>query len=180
VIRDCKARLKSLDEVEPYLVSQIAHRPDIANGVVLAVDAISCANTFVGMKHIEEGKAAYLFVVYFQPLTPTAKCSPLFVLESQSGLADKNIHTEINNILDRTQKCIKRVFLASDGDPSYNFRHNAFMEYMDPIFRSDGLDAVLFALKLYAGVLPLSDLLHLAKNFRGRFLKYFLIPIKCI
>jgi hypothetical protein len=173
-IDECKARFKSLDEVEPYLLSQIARCPDIANGAVVAVDAISCTNTFVGMKHIEKSKAAYLFVAYFQPLTPKAKCSPLFLLESQSGLADGDLQKEIDKILLVTQNCIKRVFIASDGDPSYNIRHNVFMEFWDPIFRSEGLDAVLLALKLYTGTLPLSDLLHLAKNFRGRFLKYFL------
>jgi hypothetical protein len=179
-IKQCRARLKSLDQVEPYLLSQIAHCPDIADGAVLAVDAVSCTNTFIGMKQVEEGKTAYLFVVYFQPLTPKTKCSPLFVIESTSGMAEDDIQIEIDKIVAIAQSAIKRVFLASDGDRSYNFRHYTFMEYWEAIFRAAGpasgaaFDAVLAALKFYAGVLPLSDLLHLAKNFRGRFLKYLL------
>ena len=81
-LQECKARLKSLDQVEPFLRTQIAHHPELAHGAVLAVDAVSCTNTFISMKHVEEGKVAYLFLVYLQPLTPHAKCSPLFLIES--------------------------------------------------------------------------------------------------
>jgi hypothetical protein len=89
-------------------------------------------------------------------------------------VADDDAQMESDKILAVAHDSIKRVFIASDGDPSYNVRHHVFLEYWDPIFRSGGLDAVLLALKLYTGTLPLSDLLHLGKNFRGRFLKYLL------
>jgi hypothetical protein len=48
------------------------------------------------------------------------------------------------------------------------------MQFWDPILRAQGLDELLLRLKSYTGNLPLGNLLHLAKNFRGRFLKYLL------
>jgi hypothetical protein len=42
--------LKSIDEIEPYLVSRISADARIAEGVVRAVDTISCTKTFVGMR----------------------------------------------------------------------------------------------------------------------------------
>jgi hypothetical protein len=167
-------RLKSLDEVEPYLLARIAAEPLIHDGAVIAVDAISCSSTFVGMKRVEEGKIAYLFVVYLQPLRPEVKCTPLFVIESKSGMATGKVQRKIDAVLAAAQATISRVFLASDGDGSYNDRHHAFMAFWEPIFQSCGFDRVLEILRTYTGVLPLSDLLHLAKNFRTRMLRYLL------
>jgi uncharacterized membrane protein YbaN (DUF454 family) len=42
-------RLKSIDEIEPYLASRIDVHARIAEGAVLAIDAVSCARTFVGI-----------------------------------------------------------------------------------------------------------------------------------
>jgi hypothetical protein len=44
------ARLKSVDQLAPYLTSEIERHPDIARGAVLPVDAVACSSTFVGMK----------------------------------------------------------------------------------------------------------------------------------
>jgi hypothetical protein len=70
-------RLTSVDQIGPYLDSRITQHPEIAEAAVFAVDAISCTNTFIGMKQVEKGKIAYLFVVYLQPLNPKVKCSPM-------------------------------------------------------------------------------------------------------
>jgi hypothetical protein len=94
-------RLKSLDQIEPYLRSEIELHPEIIEGAVLAIDAVSCSNTFVGMKTVEEGKVAYLFVACFQPLTPAAKCSPLYVMESQSGMADDRIQRKLDELFEK-------------------------------------------------------------------------------
>jgi hypothetical protein len=166
--------LKSLEQVENYLLRRIEREPEIEQGVVLAVDAVSCANTFVGMRHVEEGGIAYLFVIHLQPLTPKSKCSPLFIIDSRSGMADAEVQAKIDEVLMVTQSRIHRVFLASDGDPSYNNRHHAFKSFWEPIFEQFGLERLLLELKTYRGPLPLSDFFHLGKNLRTRFLKYFL------
>jgi hypothetical protein len=46
------AYLRSLDMVGPYLSSQIAIQKEIDEGAVLAVDAVSCTNTFIGVKKL--------------------------------------------------------------------------------------------------------------------------------
>jgi hypothetical protein len=66
-------RLKSIDEVEPYLVSRISLYARIVEGIVLAVDAVSCANTFVEMRQVDKGEVAYIFVIYLRPVTPEAQ-----------------------------------------------------------------------------------------------------------
>jgi hypothetical protein len=173
-LQNSVTRLKTFDQIASYLDARIAEHPEIAAGVVLGVDPVSCANTCVGMKQIEEGEVAYLFVVYLQPLSPKAKCSPLFIIDSKSGMADNEIQLKIDEIIAITQSHVARVFLASDGDPSYNNRHHEFMAFWEDIYEKWGFERVLMSLKDYLGVVPLSDLLHLAKNFRNLFLKHLL------
>jgi hypothetical protein len=123
--------LKSLDQVGPYLDSRVAEHPAIAIGAVLGGDAVSCANTFVGLKQVEESDVADLFVVYFQPLIPGPKCSPLFILESKLGVTDDAIQAKIDQIIVSARSRILRVLIAADGDPSYNNRNNIFMQYWE-------------------------------------------------
>jgi hypothetical protein len=132
--------LKSIDERELCLASRIDVHARIAEGAVLAVDAVSCAKTFVGMRQVEEGHVAYLFVVYLQPLTPEAKCSPLFIIESEVGLANDGIQQKIDEAVEITWRRIGWVFLASDGDPSYDDRHHEFMAFWEPIYQEWGLE----------------------------------------
>jgi hypothetical protein len=171
-LKDSAARLKSIEHVTAYSDSRIAKYPEIVNGVALTVDAVSCADTFVGMKQIEEGEIGYLFVIYLQPLTPGVKCTPLFIIDSQSGMADDAIQAQIDQVLAIARSRISRVFIASDGDPSYNKRHHIFMEFWEAIYAQWGLERVVAELKTYDGIPPASDMLHLAKCFRTRFLKY--------
>jgi hypothetical protein len=173
-LKDSADRLKSLDQVGAYLDSRIERYPEIASGVVLGVDAISCANTFVGMKHVAESEVAYLFVVYLQPVIPGPKCSPLFIIESKSGMADDEVQKTIDTIIAIARQRIRWVLLASDGDPSYYERHRVFLQFWEAHYKQGGLPQVLTQLNApsYTGDLPLSDMPHLAKCFRTRFLKY--------
>jgi hypothetical protein len=168
------ARLKSMDQVGPYLSSQIERYPDIAKGAVLAVDAVSCSSTFVGMRTVEKSGIGSLFVVFLQPLIPTAKCCPIFIIEHPSGIGNPTIQKQIDQIAAIAHAVIYRVFIGSDGDPSYNRRHLAFFDYWNQVYEQFGLNRVLRELKQTRRVLPLGDLLHLAKNFRIRFLLFLL------
>jgi hypothetical protein len=168
------ARLKSADQVDPYLSSLIEQHPEIAAGATLAVDAVACSSTFIGIKNIQRGDIHYLFVVLLEPLVPTAKCYPLFVIESSQGIGNDEIQAQIDQIIGITQTRIHRVFLGSDGDKSYNERNHSFMGFWEPFYKEFGLERVLDELKAYPLVFPVSDLLHLAKNFRIRFLLYLL------
>jgi hypothetical protein len=168
------ARLKSIDQVESYLKAQIALHPEIAAGAVLAVDAVSCSSTFIGMKAIERCDTRYLFVVNLQPIAPIAKCFPLFVIRSNSGIGDEALQKKITEVVTIAQGVIARVFIASDGDSSFNDRHHSFFDFWDELYRNFGLERVLEELKAYPEEIPLGDLLHLGKNFRTRFLLFLL------
>jgi hypothetical protein len=63
-------RLQSLYAMIAYLSVQIARSPELIEGSVLAIDAISCSNTFLGMKHIDLSEIAYLLVIYLQSINP--------------------------------------------------------------------------------------------------------------
>jgi hypothetical protein len=128
-------RLQSLDAMIADLSVQIAHSPELIEGPVLAIDAISCSNTFLGMKHVDFSEIAYLFVIYFQPINPNIKCCPLFVIESEPGVGNERIQTKIDEILARIQSLIPRRFIVSDGDSSYYERHRSFMDFWEPIYR---------------------------------------------
>jgi hypothetical protein len=96
-------RLQSLDAMITYLSVQIAYSPELIKGSVLAIDAISCSNTFRGMNHIDLSEITYLFVVYLQPINPNIKCCLLFVIESEFGIRNERIQTKISEILARIQ-----------------------------------------------------------------------------
>jgi hypothetical protein len=155
-----------------YLSVQITHSPELIERSVLAINAISCSNTFLGMKHVDLSEIAYLFVIYLQPINPNIKRCPLFVIESESGIRNERIQTKINEILAWIQSLIPRRFIASDGDSSYYERHRSFMDFWEPIYRRFGLNCTLEELRRYPDVMPLSDLPRLGKNFRTRFLKH--------
>jgi hypothetical protein len=99
-------RLQSLDAMIAYLSVQIAHSPELTEGSVLAIDAISCSNTFLGMKHVDLSEITYLFVIYLQPINPNIKYCPLFVIESESGSGNERIHTKIDEIIARIEPLI--------------------------------------------------------------------------
>jgi hypothetical protein len=136
------------------------------------MEAVSCTNTFVEMRQVDKGDVAYIFVIYLQPVTPEAKCSPLFILESEVGMANDVIQSNIDKVIEITSYRISRIFLASDNDPSYHDRHRAFMNFWEPIYEQWELAIVLTKLKGYRRTLPVSDMLHLGKNLQARFLKY--------
>jgi hypothetical protein len=165
-------RFRSLDQTDPFLQCQIELHPEILEGATLAVDAISCSNLFVGMRHIKRDDTAYLFVVYFQPLSTYVKYSPLFVIKSLQGIRNHGIQDQIDHTLHVAQRRIPHLFLASYGYPSYNARHNGFIDISATLFGRSGLNGVIAHMKCFMAVIPLSDLLHLAKNFPARLLKH--------
>jgi hypothetical protein len=163
---------RSLGQIDPFLRCQIKLHPEILEGATLAVDAISCSNLFVGTRHIERDDTAYLFVVYFQPFSTYVKCGQLFVIKSPQGIRNHGIQDQIGHTLQVAHHCIPPLFFASDGDPSYNARHNEFIDIWVTIFGRSGLNGVIAHLNSFMGVISLTDLLYLAKNFRTRFLKH--------
>jgi hypothetical protein len=122
-------RLESLQQIVPFLSDQISLYQPLTDGVTLAIDAVSCTNVFVGMKHVERSEAAYLFLIYLQPLYPNMKCTPLFVIRISSGISNSRIQANIDAIVQLTKTCIPRIFIASDGDSQYNDRDKIFLAY---------------------------------------------------
>jgi hypothetical protein len=127
---------------------------------------------FIEMRRIDIPDIAYLFVLYLQPINPNIKYCPICVIESPSGIGNDRIPAQIDEILALIQSLIRHRFIASDGDSSYDQRHKTFIDFWEPIYQGFGLDRTLAELRQYLHVMPLSDLLHLGKNFRTRFLKY--------
>jgi hypothetical protein len=126
------------------------------------------------MKNVERGEIRYIFVAYLQPLVPKAKCFPLFVIESPSGIGNQEIQKKIDELTRMTQRVINRVFLASDGDSSHSERYHSFFEFWGNHYEQFGLERVMAELKASEKVFPLSDISHLGKNFRTRFLQFSL------
>jgi hypothetical protein len=136
-------RLQSVESIVPFLSSQIVLHKQVADGVTIAVDAVSCSNVFVGMKRVEESDIGYLFVAYLQPLCPNIKCVPLTVIPSRDGIGNPGIQEKIDEIISLARTCIRRVFVASDGDHSCNDRQGVFFHYWTGIFARVGLSRVM-------------------------------------
>jgi hypothetical protein len=122
----------------------------------------------------DRSEVGCLFVVLPQPIIPSARCAPLFVIEGTSGIGNQRTQVTIEKVLETTKTFIKRVFIASNGNSSCNQRHHEFMKFWTAVLKPVKLGPVLKRIPEYLKPLPLSNLLHLAKNFRIRFLKYLL------
>jgi hypothetical protein len=155
-----------------YLSVQIALSPELTAGCVFAINAISWSNAFIGMRHIDMSDITHFFVLHLQSINPNHQFCPFFVIESPSGIRNERIQAQIDEILALIHSLIPRRFIASDGDSSYHQHHKTFMDFWEPIYQGFGLDRILAKLKQCPHVMPVSDLLHLGKNFRTRFLKY--------
>jgi hypothetical protein len=67
--------------------------------------------------------------------------------------------------------------IASDGDRGSSTRHEKFFKFWDGTERKDGVQAALAQIKNYIEPFPISDLLHLPKNWRSRMMKCRLIIV---
>jgi hypothetical protein len=54
---------------------------------------------------------ADIFVIYIQPVTPEAKCSPLFIIESEMVMPNDVIQQRIEEVIEIIHRRISRVFL---------------------------------------------------------------------
>jgi hypothetical protein len=117
-----------------------------------------------------------MFLVNLQPLHPDAERQPLFCPSSKTGNGS-DVQGAFDQIVTDAKTHIPVPVISSDGDPSYNFRHDDFFIWWVEIYRRNGrnLDEVLNAMHDAQLTAPISDPLHLAKNSRSRLLKYVLM-----
>jgi hypothetical protein len=101
----------------------------------------------------------YLFVVLPQYVIPRARCATLFVIEGTSGIRNQRTQASIEKVLETAKTFIKRVFIASDGDSSYNQRHHEFMKLWTDVLKTSNLNQVQKRIPEYIKPLPVSVLL---------------------
>jgi hypothetical protein len=133
--------------------------------VIIGADAISVCNTFIGMSSVTQEKEGYMFLLNLQPIFPELHCRPIHSLVSETGDVSKCVQRRIDEVV----ACLRdaRIFvleIASDGDPSYNPRHEKFFNFWSIAEKHEGLDASLARIQSYREPFPIADLLHLAKN----------------
>ena len=84
---------------------------------ILACDACS-------FDRLTDENHAYAFVFYVQPIDPSLKCLPIYVLPNIDGKARDNvtdIRDDIRKVLDQYQVHI--IAYSTDGDGGYNEYH---------------------------------------------------------
>ena len=113
----------------------------------------------------------YAFTIYLQPLLPEHKCLPVRIIESKSGIGNK----QIVDILVDTSRQLESLnfsvhFLAFDGDHCYNVFHHWFFNSYEKFLISGDLFSIINKFK-YKKNLPIGDPLHIMKNQKSRFLK---------
>lgn len=135
----------------------------------LGIDAICVvASSKYAHTHIEN---LYSFTIYLQPLGFDKKCLPVRLIESKSGIGNK----EIVNILLQTSQELKRFnfeskFLSFDGDHCYNVLHQEYFKMYEEFLESGNIMGVIYKMKDILN-LALADYLHMMKNQKSRFLK---------
>jgi hypothetical protein len=93
------------------------------------------------------------------------------VIERESGIENNDIRAKIDEILGWAHMGIPHLFIASGGDAPDNKRQKTFTKSSTNRWTEIGFDNLVLELKDYADILPLNDILHLAKHFRSPFLK---------
>jgi hypothetical protein len=77
--------LTKLEELLAFLYRLVESHLLLSSGVCLAIDAISCSNTFLNAYEIKELDDSHIFLVNLQSLHPDAKRQSLFCLSSKTG-----------------------------------------------------------------------------------------------
>jgi hypothetical protein len=128
-----KEREDQLSRVNhPHLLSSDLLKMDerAQPAVIIGVGAISVCNTFVGMSRVIQEKEKYMFLLNLRPIFPESHCRPIRVVGSETGNVNESFQRRIDEIVACSREA--RIFvlgIASDGDPSYNPRHEKFFNF---------------------------------------------------
>jgi hypothetical protein len=141
--------------------------------VVIEVDAVSVSNTFVGVNSVAQERESFMFLLNLQPISPRLPCRPIHVRSPETGNANRPIQRRIDEIIAWLAMAkIPVRGIASDGDKCYNARHERFFNFWNVVERREGIRAALGHIATYGQSFPISHLLHLAKNWHSRIMKY--------
>ena len=130
--------------------------------VILACDACS-------FDRITKENHSYAFVFYVQPIDPSYKCFPVFVLPNKDGKARENvtnIRDELTSLLKESN--INVIAYATDGDAGYNSYHEAVFYKWLPIYCRYGFNITMEMLKKEKLLFSISDFLHVLKRARAK------------
>jgi hypothetical protein len=111
--------------------------PEIARSSVVAVGAISCCDTFIATRRINQSKTGNLLVVFLQPPWRDFECCLRSMMESESWIGNPRIQTHIDHRIQSTKTMIPRICITSEviRHISKHFR-NCFFE--EELIFSDG------------------------------------------
>jgi hypothetical protein len=104
-------------------------------GTCLAIDAICCTNSVIGMQLTKKINAVYLFWIQLQPLHPDAEYIPLFAISLSSGNASSENQTKFSEVIEIVNNAgVLCRMIASDDDQGYNNRYTKFFTYWTVLF----------------------------------------------
>lgn len=116
-------------------------------------------------------KNLYAFTIYIQPIMFGLKCLPIRIIESQSGIGNKEIVKLLLETCDElTKNNFDVKFISFDGDPCYNPLHQTVFNLYEKYLFFGNLMQIIYLLKKIKK-LPIGDYFHIMKNQRSRFLK---------
>jgi hypothetical protein len=168
-IKEYKEKLLS-PSMAPSIVLGYRHTPF----ATLAVDACATDSVFIGNRAMPGDQPSNAFIIQFLPLSTAEKGFPIHVLPHNSGSGGEwllKIVTQTVITLRSLKPPVRILFIATDGDPSYNHQYRTQFNKWFPVYRDSGLSACIDTI---ARLMPLyvADFLHLIKNVRSRFIKY--------
>ena len=109
-----------------------------------------------------------IFAIGINPLKKECKPKIINILPSASGKLSEDIVEHIKNVIKITNQsefCVK--YIALDGDNGGNILFKAFFDYLSN-FKGKTFDDFMKYVDEYSEPIPISDWLHLLKNFRSR------------
>jgi hypothetical protein len=124
-LKEYEDELTRLQELPAFLDQLAESRLLLSSGMCLAIDTISCSSTCLNPDEIKESNDHDMLIVNLQPLHREAKCQPLFCLSSKTGNGS-DIQGTFDESVTEVKTHIAVPAISSDGDPSYNFRHDNF------------------------------------------------------
>lgn len=153
----------------PHKTIQFAMKSKKPVPIVLGIDAVCIVAS--SKYNNAPTKNLYSFTIYLQPIGIDNKCLPVRIIESQSGIGNKEIVKLFLETSEELARCNFSInYLSFDGDQCYNQMHQNFFNSYEKLLLSGDLMKVIIFLKDKKRLL-IGDYLHIMKNQKSRFLK---------
>lgn len=175
-VKNLESDLSSIEKVESTLLKISAYFESKIINCTLVIDAFttSLIKPYSKKRYLDDDKNnCFLFLI--EPHKKNCKVFPIFLYQSQSGMADNLTIDYIKRIIEISKKTTFKIkYTSVDGDKFYQIRFIEHYKLITEIIKKTINEDVFILINETLGF-QIADFLHLLKNARSRILKYLVV-----